>query len=69
MLASVLQQEVDGTVPTDADEDASRQPASFVIMHSVSKRHNIGTIARCATAFGVKEVSLKTAAVKHAVIC
>ena len=30
--------------------------ASFVITHSVSKRHNIGTIARCATAFGVKEV-------------
>ena len=32
------------------------KPSSFVIVHSVSKRHNIGTIARCATAFGVKEV-------------
>ncbi|KAG1678029.1 hypothetical protein FOA52_000825 [Chlamydomonas sp. UWO 241] len=33
-------------------------PASFVITHSVSKRHNVGTIARCATAFGVKKVCL-----------
>ena len=29
---------------------------AFVIMHSVSKKHNVGTIARCATAFGVKQV-------------
>lgn len=34
-----------------------RTPASFVIVHNVSKRHNIGTLARSAAAFGVKEVS------------
>lgn len=32
------------------------RPECFVITHSVAKRHNVGTIARCATAFGVKEV-------------
>lgn len=35
-----------------------KPPACFVILHSVSKKHNIGTIARCATAFGVKELCL-----------
>ncbi len=35
---------------------SSGAPASFIITHSVSKRHNIGTIVRSATAFGVKEV-------------
>mmetsp|Transcript_29672 Transcript_29672/g.87828 ORF Transcript_29672/g.87828 Transcript_29672/m.87828 type:complete len:187 (-) Transcript_29672:771-1331(-) len=38
--------------------EADRPPASFVIAHSVAKRHNVGTIARCATAFGVKQVCL-----------
>jgi hypothetical protein len=33
-----------------------RGPGSFLIAHSVAKRHNVGTIARCATAFGVQEV-------------
>mmetsp|Transcript_34807 Transcript_34807/g.77387 ORF Transcript_34807/g.77387 Transcript_34807/m.77387 type:complete len:211 (+) Transcript_34807:59-691(+) len=33
-------------------------PACYVITHNVSKKHNIGTIARCATAFGVKELCL-----------
>ncbi|GIL60987.1 hypothetical protein Vafri_15392, partial [Volvox africanus] len=33
-------------------------PPCFIITHSVSKRHNIGTILRSATAFGVKEVCL-----------
>ncbi|EFJ45733.1 hypothetical protein VOLCADRAFT_63297, partial [Volvox carteri f. nagariensis] len=33
-------------------------PPCFIITHSVSKRHNIGTIVRSATAFGVKEVCL-----------
>ncbi|KAG2440631.1 hypothetical protein HYH02_010210 [Chlamydomonas schloesseri] len=36
----------------------STGPASYIITHSVSKRHNIGTIVRSATAFGVKEVCL-----------
>lgn len=31
---------------------------SFVIVHNVAKRHNIGTLVRTATAFGVSEVIL-----------
>ncbi|XP_057827627.1 uncharacterized protein LOC131039008 [Cryptomeria japonica] len=31
---------------------------SFVIVHNVAKRHNIGTLARSATAFGVSELIL-----------
>ena len=31
-------------------------PASYLIVHNVSKRHNIGTLARSAVAFGVTEV-------------
>ena len=34
--------------------DAS--PASYIILHNVSKKHNVGTIARCATAFNVSQV-------------
>lgn len=32
-------------------------PACFIISHSISKKHNLGTIARSATAFGVKQVT------------
>jgi len=32
--------------------------SSYVICFNVSKRHNIGTIARCCTAFGVRAVCL-----------
>ncbi|GAX86423.1 hypothetical protein CEUSTIGMA_g13833.t1 [Chlamydomonas eustigma] len=38
------------------DQDGG--PDCYVILHSVAKRHNVGTIARCATAFGVKEMCL-----------
>lgn len=31
-------------------------PRCFVVVHAVSKSHNVGTIARCATAFDVEEV-------------
>ena len=33
-------------------------PLSFLIVYNVSKKHNIGTLARCASAFGVCEVLL-----------
>ncbi|KAI4304115.1 hypothetical protein MLD38_039670 [Melastoma candidum] len=36
---------------------AAAAPAeSYVVVHNVAKRHNVGTLARSATAFGVKEV-------------
>ena len=33
-------------------------PACFLIVYNVSKKHNIGTLARSAAIFGVKEVRL-----------
>lgn len=36
----------------------SSTPKSYVIVFNVSKRHNIGTILRCCTAFGVDSVCL-----------
>ncbi|RMZ54510.1 hypothetical protein APUTEX25_002086, partial [Auxenochlorella protothecoides] len=31
---------------------------SYVILHNVSKKHNVGTISRCATAFNVTQICL-----------
>ncbi|MFS7962597.1 putative tRNA (guanosine(18)-2'-O)-methyltransferase [Helianthus anomalus] len=31
---------------------------SYVVIHNIAKRHNVGTLARSATAFGVSEVIL-----------
>ena len=31
-------------------------PGCYLIVHNVSKRHNIGTLVRSAAAFGVTEV-------------
>ena len=52
---SCLNETSSNNEPCQSGEDGNK-PSSFVIVHNVSKRHNIGTIARCATAFGVKEV-------------
>ncbi|KAL3701920.1 hypothetical protein R1sor_019942 [Riccia sorocarpa] len=45
------------------DEEKSREESpsrfeSYVLVHNVAKRHNLGTIARSATAFGVMELIL-----------
>ena len=34
----------------------SQTPKCFLIIHNISKRHNVGTLARSATAFGVTQV-------------
>ena len=34
------------------------EPACYLIVHNVSKRHNIGNLLRNAAAFGVAEASL-----------
>ena len=42
-------------------EEAStsdRSPKSFVIVHNVAKKHNIGTLARSCTAFNVVQARL-----------
>ena len=31
-------------------------PKCYLIQHNIGKKHNIGTLARCATAFAVEEV-------------
>ncbi|KAF5839598.1 Alpha/beta knot methyltransferase [Dunaliella salina] len=40
------------------DLQGSHTAPCFLILFSVAKRHNVGTITRCATAFGVKQVCL-----------
>ena len=49
----------------DDDDDASGgavpqpgKPECYFIVHNVAKKHNVGTLARCATAFGIKSVCL-----------
>jgi len=39
-------------------EASSAAPGCYLIVHNVSKRHNVGMIIRSATAFGVTEVCL-----------
>ena len=43
-------------LPADMPEASSSLPKCFLIIHSVSKRQNIGNLLRSATAFGVSEV-------------
>eukprot|EP00201_Polytomella_parva_P016478 CAMPEP_0175061424 /NCGR_PEP_ID=MMETSP0052_2-20121109/13577_1 /TAXON_ID=51329 ORGANISM="Polytomella parva, Strain SAG 63-3" /NCGR_SAMPLE_ID=MMETSP0052_2 /ASSEMBLY_ACC=CAM_ASM_000194 /LENGTH=263 /DNA_ID=CAMNT_0016327277 /DNA_START=231 /DNA_END=1025 /DNA_ORIENTATION=+ len=52
--ASVEEEEM--AVTDTAAEDT--KPGCWLITHSVSKRHNVGTLLRCATAFGVRQVCL-----------
>ena len=39
-------------------DDTNSLVPCYLILHSVSKRHNIGSLLRCCTAFGVDRVSL-----------
>lgn len=41
-----------------AMEDAKKRYESYVIVHNIAKRHNVGTLARSCTAFGVSELIL-----------
>ncbi|KAJ8494271.1 hypothetical protein OPV22_015992 [Ensete ventricosum] len=45
----------------DAGEAATLRTSveSLVVVHNVAKRHNVGTMARSATAFGVSEIVLE----------
>ena len=44
--------------PPPSDESQLLDPACYFLVHNIAKKHNVGTIARCATAFGVREVVL-----------
>eukprot|EP00890_Picochlorum_soloecismus_P001974 jgi/Picsp_1/2778/NSC_01005-R1_obp33pep like protein len=48
----------DATVATKAMQRDAASPECFLILYNVSKKHNIGTIARCATAFNVTAICL-----------
>ena len=41
---------------TDEHAPSTSEPACYLIVYNVSKKHNIGTLSRAATAFNVKEV-------------
>jgi tRNA G18 (ribose-2'-O)-methylase SpoU len=45
-------------VDLPCEADTHPLPSSFLVVHNVSKRANVGTLARCATAFGVEELLL-----------
>lgn len=38
--------------------ESKRGFESYVVVHNIAKRHNVGTLARSATAFGVSELIL-----------
>ncbi|XP_057805977.1 uncharacterized protein LOC131020945 [Salvia miltiorrhiza] len=40
------------------DEKKPEKYESYVVVHNIAKRHNVGTLARSATAFGVAELIL-----------
>jgi hypothetical protein len=42
---------------TAAEAGPSGRADCYVIVYNISKKHNIGTLLRSCTAFGVKEVS------------
>lgn len=43
---------------TTGGEMTASRPEMYFLAHNVAKKHNIGTIARCCTAFGVKSLVL-----------
>ena len=46
------------TSSSPAADDDAEPPRCYFIVHNIAKKHNVGTIARCATAFGVRAVVL-----------
>lgn len=49
-----------GTTVTlmENEEEKKGKYESYVVVHNIAKRHNVGTLARSATAFGVAELIL-----------
>ena len=49
-----------GAMTTDdaTTRRASERAEMYFLAHNVAKKHNIGTMARCCTAFGVKSLVL-----------
>jgi tRNA G18 (ribose-2'-O)-methylase SpoU len=59
-LAAVVGGAGDGNAgaPSTSGNDDHDHPRCYVIVHNVSKRHNVGTLLRSCTAFGVAAVCL-----------
>ena len=43
-------------LPATSSPLTANRPACYLVVHNVSKKHNVGSLARAATAFGVSEV-------------
>lgn len=43
-------------LPATSSPLTQGRPSCFLVVHNVSKKHNVGALARAATAFGVSEV-------------
>ena len=48
----------DGGEECEWTGQSSGEPQCYFLVHNIAKKHNVGTIARCATAFGVRSVVL-----------
>lgn len=69
--AAVAGAAADGALPRNADGAAAASPSGrpecYVILYTVSKKHNVGTLLRSCTAFGVTQVRVRAAtAAAHA---
>ncbi|WIA37467.1 hypothetical protein OEZ86_014383 [Tetradesmus obliquus] len=52
------QQQQQVEAPPEASTSGQQHPECYVIVYNISKKHNVGTLLRSCTAFGVKEVCL-----------
>ncbi|KAL2650198.1 hypothetical protein R1flu_018326 [Riccia fluitans] len=57
-LSTTEVREPGGNNGEKSKEESPPRFESFILVHNVAKRHNLGTIARSATAFGVTELIL-----------
>ncbi len=53
----------------DLPGPSTSDPECYIIVHNVAKKHNIGTLARSATAFNVAKVRLSVPAPDCLLIC
>jgi tRNA G18 (ribose-2'-O)-methylase SpoU len=50
------EQQQQETAQPEASTSGQQHPDCYVIVYNLSKKHNVGTLLRSCTAFGVKEV-------------
>ena len=57
-MATAARARVDNADDADADRSVSARPEMYFLAHNVAKKHNVGALARCCTAFGVRSLVL-----------